>query len=606
MKKIVSSMLDELTGQPAEVSVPENPVHGDYTTNVALKNPEPRKFAEDLKNKIIEYQKTSGAGIIERVDIAGPGFINLFLSEASLSSQIAEVLKKRDTYGFAPKYAEMTAVSREIGRSEATKTDEYLQKNTHGKTGEADNAKMDNKSPKISRRNAAVDYSARQNGKSSTGEQGNFFPARRIMVEFADPNPFKEFHIGHLRNIALGESYCRLLESQGNLVRRVNYEGDVGMHVAKALYGLLHGQSHEKAYAAGAKAFDEHLEAKNEIGELNKKLYAGDAGLRDIYQKGKKWSLDQFEGIYTRLGTRFDRYYFESEVAPLGMKIVLDHPDVFEKSEGAWVFRGHHTRVFVTKEHYATYEAKDLALAPLKYSEWPYDLSIIMTGSEQSEYFKVMLAALAKINPDLAAKTRHIPFGMVRLTTGKMSSRTGDVITADWLIEEAKKKIHGILSKNTSNYSESEQNDITEKAAVAAIKYSMLRVTASSDISFDLVASVSFEGDSGPYLQYTYARCKSVLRKADSRLRGNDKMNAEERILARQIIQFPDVVADAAANFAPNTVCTYLFHLAQQFNLFYAKHEILGNSSRLTLTDASAQILKNGLFLLGIDVLEKM
>jgi arginyl-tRNA synthetase len=246
-----------------------------------------------------------------------------------------------------------------------------------------------------------------------------------------------------------------------------------------------------------------------------------------------------------------------------------------------------------------------------------------MTGNEQSEYFKVMLAALAEINSDLAAKTRHMPFGMVRLTTGKMSSRTGDVITADWLIEEAKKRIYIILDSNKTNYSKKEKDNIAQKAAIAAIKYSMLRVNATSDIAFDLEASVSFEGDSGPYLQYTYARCKSVLRKssdvsssgltrgsalenADSRLRGNDKLNEEERVVARSIMQFPDVVADAAQNFSPNTICTYLFHLAQQFNLFYAKHPIIGNNLRLALTQATAQVIHNGLFLLGIETLEKM
>ena len=248
-----------------------------------------------------------------------------------------------------------------------------------------------------------------------------------------------------------------------------------------------------------------------------------------------------------------------------------------------------------------------------------------------------MLAALAEINPDLAVKTRHISFGMVRLTTGKMSSRTGDVITADWLIEQAKEKIRGILIKSASNYSEiqqssfprerdyglAEQNDIAEKAAVSAIKYSMLRVNASSDIAFDLEASVSFDGDSGPYVQYTYARCKSVLRKVQDAIGdmpADYRPNGEERVLMRSIIQFPDIVAEAAENFAPNTVCTYLFHLAQQFNLFYAKHSILEGARtgqitsidsnrvlfRLGITKATAQILKNGLYLLGIETLEQM
>lgn len=335
------------------------------------------------------------------------------------------------------------------------------------------------------------------------------------------------------------------------------------------------------------------------------------------WSRGRQWSLEYFDTVYEKFGTHFDRYYFESEAAPIGLALVEKHiiDKVFEKSDGAIIYRGEkaglHTRVFITREHNATYEAKDLALAPLKYAEWPYDLSIIMTGNEQSEYFKVMLAALAQINPDLASRTRHMPFGMVRLTTGKMSSRTGDVITADWLIGEAEKRIYIILDSNKTNYSKKMKDEIAQKAAIAAIKYSMLRVNSTSDISFDIEASVSFEGDSGPYLQYTYARCKSVFRKAgktktDFRLRGNDNLNEEERILARQIMQFPDVVTDAAQNFSPNTICTYLFHLAQEFNLFYAKNPIIGNDMRLAMTAATAQVIKNGLYLLGIETMEQM
>ena len=145
---------------------------------------------------------------------------------------------------------------------------------------------------------------------------------KRVMIEFADPNPFKEIHIGHVRNIALGESFCRLLESQGNTVRRVNYEGDVGLHVAKALYGKMHGAPWETAYAAGSKVFEADEQAKKEMAELNKKIYAQDATLAEMYKEGRTWSLNRFETVYGVLGTHFDRYYFESEVAPVGLALV--------------------------------------------------------------------------------------------------------------------------------------------------------------------------------------------------------------------------------------------------------------------------------------------
>lgn len=637
MKKTIEDLLLRAlsgmgaTGVTPVVSVPENPVHGDYTTTIALKNTNPRKFAEDLKNAIIEDQKTSDAGIIDRVEVAGPGFLNLFLTEASLISQVSEVLKINNAYGFAPKVSKIKEKKGKTEMFEAKKTG--LKSENHERSQAGENALSENtENPlKNPRKTAEVDYPARQNKQNAIEESGERIPANRITIEFAQPNPFKEIHIGHVRNIALGESFSRLSEAAGNTVRRVNYEGDVGMHVAKSLWGLerlakdgvdISGVGLDvqkkaallgRAYAVGSKAFEGEKSVADDIIALNKKIYAMDESIVPGWRRGRQWSLDYFDTVYGKLGTHFDRYYFESEAAPVGITLVEKHIEdgVFEKSEGAVVYRGEkaglHTRVFITKDHYATYEAKDLALAPLKYSEWPYDLSIIMTGNEQSEYFRVMLAALAEINPDLAARTRHMPFGMVRLTTGKMSSRTGDVVTADWLIEEAKKRIYIILESNKTNYSKEEKEDIAQKAAVAAIKYSMLRVNAISDISFDLEASVSFEGDSGPYLQYTYARAKSVLRKAEKGIDHTSlTLDPEARALARSVAQFPDVVAEAAGSFAPNTICTYLFHLAQEFNLFYATCPIIGSNTRLALTAATAQVIKNGLYLLGIEVMEKM
>jgi arginyl-tRNA synthetase len=692
MKKTIQKLLARvLEGMgiediaPPAVSVPENPAHGDYSTNVAIilspKYPNlPAgeaglpNFPNLLKNAIIKDQTISDAGIIDRVEVAGSGFLNIYLTEASLINQVSEVLKMKDTYGFALKTSKIYDLRSTISVSDSKKTVQKQGKKTGEKPPAATGSLTTQKPLNISRKTDAGSNPARQKAISAIPSGSEIIPEsgqnrltgdppkrrKRIMIEFADPNPFKEIHIGHVRNIALGESFCRLMESQGNVVYRANYEGDVGLHVAKSLWGLerlatdgvdvsgigldVRGKAAllGRAYAVGSKAFEAPSadgSAADDINNLNKKIYAMDESIVAQWRRDRQWSLDYFYTVYEKLGTHFDRYYFESEAAPIGVVLVEKHlsDKIFEKSDGAIVYRGEkvglHTRVFITKEHYATYEAKDMALAPLKYSEWPYDLSIIMTGNEQSEYFKVMLAALAQINPDLAAKTRHMPFGMVRLTTGKMSSRTGDVITADWLIEEAKKRIYIILDSNRTNYSKKMKDDIAQKAAIAAIKYSMLRVNAISDIAFDLVASVSFDGDSGPYLQYTYARAKSVLRKASSpvparhpcgqALAGGSPLsplcplNPEERALARQIMQFPDVVAEAAGNFSPNTICTYLFHLAQQFNLFYAKHQILPSDSpnspsthssliRLALTAATAQTIKNGLYLLGIETMEQM
>jgi arginyl-tRNA synthetase len=225
----------------------------------------------------------------------------------------------------------------------------------------------------------------------------------------------------------------------------------------------------------------------------------------------------------------------------------------------------------------------------------------------------VLFAALTHVFPDTKGKEYHKVYGWVKLKHGKMSSRTGQVVLGEWLLDEAKKSIYEILKQSKSNYTEEDQEEIAEKGAIAAVKYAFLRVGTDQEISFDLKESVSFDGDSGPYLLYTYARCKSVIRKAQSDTSSangseaeNETMHPEERALLRLISFYPEVVADAARNLSPNTLCTYLFRLASAFNLLYQKHPIVGSVERVSLTDAAAQVLHNGLYLLGIQTAERM
>ncbi|MBI1982396.1 MAG: arginine--tRNA ligase [Candidatus Levybacteria bacterium] len=564
---------------------PADPAHGDYASNVAMAMfqkvsrvsqvsrasrewKSPMEVAQEIAKRL---EVSSQLEVIDRVEAVPPGFINFWLSKDYLISQLQEVLEEGEKFG--------TTINSELS-------------------------------------------------------------GKKNMVEFADPNPFKEFHIGHLRNISLGESLSRLLEAQGAKVFRANYQGDVGMHVAKALYGI---QSSEfrvqnedlslaekmrilgRAYALGSRAYEEDEGAKKEIQDLNIKIYKNDSEIREIWEIGRKWSLDAFEQIYKRLGTKYDYYYFESQTAPVGRQLVLDHLEngVFERHDGAVVFRGEkfglHTRVFVTKEDYATYEAKDLALAQLKYKDVAYDRSIIITAHEQAPYFSVILVALKLIESDLAAKTVHYSFGFVSLKTGKMSSRKGEVITAQWLLDEAKTRI----KKQFKEISE----ETAEKVAVGAVKYSLLKFSPASDIVFSFDESISLEGNSGPYLQYAYARTQSILAKVKSqkskvKIRVQNlkvkQLEPEESALLRRIHLFPEVVGEAAEQFAPNLLCNYLFELAQAFNLFYQKHKIIDPTAgsgrevqalrgfRLALTASVGQILKNGLYLLGIESPERM
>lgn len=642
---IVQSMGGSILGP--YVTICENPLHGDFTSNIALRlahelKKSPMDIALQVKN-ILESGKESllanqidhntsihDSNISERnrgntvlqdvkdIKIAAPGFVNLILHDSAISNQIKRLIDSNNPV--LTVYREQTA--------------------------------------------------------------GN-----RVILEFTDPNPFKELHIGHLYSNSVGESLARLLIASGFEVKRVCYQGDVGLHVAKAIWGmqkLLLGDVSSvstealsiklseidkfsmsekakwlgKAYALGSQAYEEDTVIADGIKDINYAVFiAAQQNLQEksdwkaiidyqqyrtntsdiswvklLYTIGRKWSLDYFDSIYKRLGMMFDGFYFESTAGEYGASIVKQHtPGIFINHEGAVIFQGEayglHTRVFMNALGLPTYEAKELGLAPTKYGDWPYDYSLILTGKEIDEYFQVLLTVMACIQPDLANRTKHLSHGMVRLPEGKMSSRTGNVLTGEWLIEEVKGHIYNIVQNNISKYKNSNTNnsldnnnilndtynphEIAEKAAIAAIKYSLLRVGLPADITFDIQASISFEGESGPYLQYTYARCRSVLRKyvyneESADLLTEVTLNGEERSLAFELLQFSDVVSEATNLLSPNVLCTYLFHLAQTFNLFYGRHTIGEHPVRLALTQATARVMAEGLRLLGIETMERM
>lgn len=585
---------------------PKNEMHGDYSTNVALqvfktnwidKEHGMRGHAHgvragnemDMAQKIVDLLNTKyQIPNTDHIEAVTPGFINVFLSKDFLISQLDEALNK----------------GREFGQNDSLR-------------------------------------------------------GKKIMVEFTDPNPFKEFHIGHLYSNAVGESLSRLFESQGAQVWRANFFGDVGMHVAKALYGLLQKfkvqnakfkvdeklRELEKkslsdrvkflgqAYALGSTAYEKNEEAKEEMKQLNLLIFVAAqqywqetkqwkprvdykkhvgviderelAAVKKLWALGRQWSLDYFELIYKRLGTKFDGYYPESLTGEWGYDFVLEglKKGIFEENEGAVIYKGEkhglHTRVFINKLGLPTYETKDIGNAPHKYSEFPYDKSLIVTANEINEYFKVVIAAMKEVNPKLGEKTAHLGHGVVKLPKGKMSSRTGEVVTGEWLLDETKRRI--------SEQFQDIEEETMEQVAVGAVKYVLLKSRIGQDIVFDFGKSISLEGDSGPYLQYTYARTQSVLKKSQMTkpslsLQG-DALEAEEMVVMRSIHHFPEVVETATVQLSPNTLCHYLFDLAQKFNLFYQKHSILEGKNkafRLLLTQGTGQVLANGLHLLGI------
>jgi len=526
----------------------------------------------------------------------------------------------------------------------------------------------------------------------------------KVMIEFTDPNPFKQLHIGHLYSNIVGEAIAKLFESQGAEVKRACYQGDVGLHVAKSIWGMqkLLKQQHPnlessmaileleqqelnkrvellgKSYALGATAYKDDEQAQQEIKELNKLVFVvaqerlvEDTGfkavvnykqfldkevlgstqhklVKQLYLYGRKWSLEYFSFMYKRIGMKFDEFFFESQVGEYGYQIVKEYlvKGVFVESNGAVIFEGSkhglHDRVFINSLGLPTYEAKELGLAPEKYRRYAYDNSIVITGNEIDEYFKVLLKALELTNPKLRKKTTHLSHGMVRIPGGKMSSRTGNIITAKWLMDEAQKKIYEYMVSNDKyELTETELKIFSEKIGLGAIKFAFLKQSIGKDITFSFKESLSFSGNSGPYLQYTLVRCQSVLKKAKKEvfselLSGKDSeksidvesaiakhfdillnntaqfektLNNDEKAILRNLYKYSDILTTATKNYAPHILATYLYELAQSFNSFYGHHKVVGSSNfnfRISLVLATLYVLKNGLNILGIKAVEKM
>ncbi|OGG49158.1 arginine--tRNA ligase [Candidatus Kaiserbacteria bacterium RIFCSPLOWO2_12_FULL_52_8] len=527
-------------GVPFTVERPAESTHGDYAINAAfVAAKQLGKSPHEVAKDIAPILKIS---VHEDIKVSETGFINITLSRETIALAVAEASAQGDEWG-----------------------------------------------------------------------KGTVNANQRVMVEYTDPNPFKEMHIGHLMSNTIGESVSRLIANEGATVTRACYSGDVGPHVAKAIWALRKSCTTDPqtagdlsgAYVEGNRAYETSPEAKAEIDALNQALYVGDdLTLMEFWSKGRALAIEAFERVFKILGTHFDYYFFESETAESGMRIVRDgiEKGIFEESEGAVIYKGEkeglHTLVFITSRGTPTYEAKEIGLAFLKEERVQTDRSIVLTGMEQIGHFKIVLAALKKIAPLIAAKTTHVPHGLLSLSTGKMSSREGNVITATELIHEV------ILRSSEKN----PDPLIAEQVAIGAIKYMILRQAPGSGIIFDEEKSLSLEGDSGPYLQYALVRARKILTYAATGGEGSDEPGAPYAI-ERLILHFPEVVARAARELAPNILTTYLTELAAAWNNFYATEQVLGSPEeayKQRVTRAFANTMTNGLKLLGIPTPERM
>ncbi len=452
-----------------------------------------------------------------------------------------------------------------------------------------------------------------------------------VVAEYSDPNPFKVLHAGHLYTSVVGDAIANLLENAGATVHRVNFGGDVGMHVGKTMWAILQelgGENPDKlneiqgsersewmtaAYVEGTSAYEDNEQAKQEIVTLNKRVYAlhseddHDSPFAVIYWTARQWSYEYFDTFYQRIGTVFEKYYPESAVSELGLKTVREQLDkgVFLESDGAVIFKGEdyglHTRVFINSEGIPTYEAKDVGLIMTKWDEYHFDKSVVITGNEQAQYMQVVLKAVEQFAPELTEASTHLTHGIVKLQGGvKMSSRKGNILRAVDVLDaasEANKKATG-----------KDNQDVV----LGAVKYSFLKQRTGGDIIYDPEESVSLEGNSGPYLQYAHARACSILRKSPKSPElstNNSSLEAGERTLVRKLGEYAEAVALATEELMPHHIATYLYELAQAFNRFYENNRVIGDPReelRVDLVKSYANTLKNGLNLLGIHAPEEM
>ena len=554
MNTAVSDVIKRLYDIEVDVILtrPE-PQFGDYATNVALQlagrlQKKPLDIAMEIASALTE------SGVFSDVSVAGPGFINLRLSDDSLIKLVT---------------TEMKLV------------------------------------------NQSVNY----------------------VIEYSCPNAFKELHTGHLYQSIFGDILARLVERSGATVNRTSFGGDVGLHVAKCLWGMvaeLGGMELtkletinddafaraawiSKCYVRGAAAYEESEDSKQEIDQLNVTIYGfhneddHESALAKLYWHTRQWSFDYFDAFYDLIKVDHMRYYPESSTAPVGMQVVREQLEKgnLKESDGAVVFEGDeekhlHTRVFVTSKGLPTYETKDIGVIWQEKTDYDFDKRILITGNDQTEYMRVVFAAAETFRPELAGSMTHLTNGTVRFGDGsKMSSRLGNVSRAADVIDIVREKVKELVSDESQ----------VEAVTLGAIKYVFAKYRIGGDIAFNVDETVSLNGNSGPYLQYAFARAMSIIRKSTATPSREGSFDDAERSLLRKLGEYPEVLERSVAELSTHHICHYLYELAQEFNRFYERSRIIGDDRealRLWLVEQYAGTLEDGLRILGIEAPEQL
>lgn len=541
--------------------------NGDYSSNIALmlakkEKKSPKELAEEIKTK---WQEIGLPDCIEKIAVAGPGFINIWLKIDILGKQLVEVLKQGEKFG-----------------------------------------------------------------------EGEGNESKTVVVDYSAPNIAKPFGIGHLRSTNIGQALLNIYKFLGHKTIGDNHLGDWGTQFGKLIYQIIaKGEADkvkrgelsigdlERLYVEFHKEAENKPEMEEEARRWFKKLEEGDVEAKQIWQACVDISLKEFNRVYELLEVKIDHTYGESFYLDK-MNAVLDDcrsKGLLKESQGAQVIELPGTELpamLIKSDGATTYLLRDLATVKFRKETWHPDLYIYEVGADQSLHFAQVFKICELLDYAKLSQFVHVPHGLIRWATGKFSTRQGMTIHLEEILDEAVVRAEKLCeSSGVAKQLDPKEKEVVATAiGIGAVKYNDLKQNPRTDIIFDWDAMLTLSGNSGPYLQYTFARTQSVLAKSSNggkidhtTLQLDQISSDEERALLRTLYKFPEAIAESAKTFSPNLIANFLFDISQKFNLFYDKQRIIGSATeqfRLILTDATGQILKNGLTLLGIQTLEKM
>ncbi len=559
----VKTLFPGIKIQKFQIEHPERKELGDYSTNLAF------LIAKELKEKPIEIANRIATSvkkekIFERVEVKEPGFINFFFSLDFFFKELKKIFKKKENYG-----------------------------------------------------------------KSKIGK------GKTVIIDYSSPNIAKPFGIGHLRSTIIGQALYNLYKFLGYKVIGDNHLGDWGTQFGKLIFAIKKwGKKKiddysvnelEELYVKFHKEAEKNPQLEEEGRKWFKKLEEGEREARKIWKTLVKISLKEFERIYNLLGVKFDVVLGESFYEPMLKEIIeeLKKKKIAKESQGALIIEFPNNEfppVIVQKsDGTTTYFTRDLATIKYRLKRWNPDLIIYEVGVDQKLHFQQLFKTVEILRWTKKTKFVHVAHGLYRTKTGKFSTRKGETVHLEDVLNEAIERAREIIEKSETSrgLTEKEKEKISKIVGIGAVKYNDLSQHPSKDIVFDWGKVLNLKGNSAPYLQYTFVRCQSVLRKAKKSQIENcklriEKLKKEEIEILREIYKFPEIVQDAAEKFSPNLICNFVFELARNYNFFYDIYPILKaedkeiKNFRLLLTKAVAQIIQNSLFLLGIEVPKRM